>query len=70
MLKLIVYIFLAPVITGLLVLALAIRETAGPLAQSGQMILIATGAGLVISIPITLWIAKQISKLTDDKAKA
>ena len=34
------------------------------------MMLIATGAGLVISIPITLWIAKQISKLTDDKAKA
>ena len=70
MLKLIVYIFHAPVITGLLVLALAIRETAGPLAQSGQMMLIAAGAGFIISIPIALWIAKQIAKLTEGRSKA
>jgi len=68
MLKLIVYIFLAPVVTGLLVLALAIRETAGPLAQSGQMMLIAAAAGFIISVPMALWVAKQISKLTEKPA--
>lgn len=70
MLTTIVYIFLAPVITGLLVLGLAIRETAGPLAQSAQMMLIAAGIGAVISLPIAIWIAGQIRKLTADKAKA
>ena len=70
MLKLIVYIFLAPVITGLLVLAFAIRETAGPLAQSGQMMLIAAAVGFIVSIPISLFLAKQIGKLTEGKAKA
>ena len=68
MLKLIVYIFVAPVIAGVLVLGLAIRETAGPLAQSGQMMMIAAAAGFVVSIPIALWIAGQIDKFTRGKA--
>ena len=68
MLKLITYIFVAPVITGLIVLALAIRETAGPLAESAQMMMIAAAAGFVVSIPIALWIAGQIDKLTQGKA--
>ncbi|MCB1471811.1 MAG: hypothetical protein KDJ68_02685 [Rhodobiaceae bacterium] len=68
MLKLIVYIFVAPVIAGLLVLGLAIRETAGPLAQSGQMMMIAAAAGFVVSIPIALWVAGQINKFTQGKA--
>jgi ABC-type phosphate/phosphonate transport system permease subunit len=67
MLKTVVFIFLAPVITGLLVLAVAIRETAGPLNESAQMILLAVAAGIVISIPATLFVAKQISKVTENK---
>ena len=68
MLNVIVYIFLAPVITGLLVLAVAIRETAGPLSESAQLMIIAAAAGAVLSIPATLFVAKQIRKATAQKA--
>lgn len=70
MLNALVFIFVAPVITGLAVLAIAIRETAGPLGESAQMILIAVAVGLVLSVPATLFVTKQIRKVTEDKKAA
>jgi uncharacterized membrane protein len=70
MLNAIVFIFVAPVVTGLAVLAIAIRETAGPLGESAQMMLIAAAVGLVLSIPVTLFVTKQIRKVTEEKKTA
>lgn len=65
MLNVIVFIFVAPVITGCLVLAIAIRETAGPLGESAQMMLLAVAAGIAVSIPATMFITRQIRKVTE-----
>ncbi|MEM8877971.1 MAG: hypothetical protein AAGD23_08860 [Pseudomonadota bacterium] len=68
MLNALVFIFVAPVITGLSVLAIAIRETSGPLGESAQMMIIAAAIGFVASFPVTMFVTKQIRKATEKKA--